>query len=149
MQCPRCKQENPPRARFCNSCGAHLELVCSACNQANSPGGCFCNGCDQALGETKSSGPARFAASQSYTRITSPRRSRALAPRSKTRKQVTVLFADLQGLDATTTTVRTAAWRAYRRPSFGMAEPRLQFARGWWPRGPHSGRAAPDPILTS
>ncbi len=30
MQCPRCQQENPPGARFCNSCGAGLELTCPA-----------------------------------------------------------------------------------------------------------------------
>ncbi|MFL5918779.1 MAG: zinc-ribbon domain-containing protein [Gaiellaceae bacterium] len=30
MLCPRCSAENPPGARFCNSCAAPLETVAPA-----------------------------------------------------------------------------------------------------------------------
>ncbi|MEW6297484.1 MAG: zinc ribbon domain-containing protein, partial [Thermodesulfobacteriota bacterium] len=32
MSCPRCQQENPAGAKFCNACGAELEAVCPRCN---------------------------------------------------------------------------------------------------------------------
>ncbi|MFL5923958.1 MAG: zinc-ribbon domain-containing protein [Gaiellaceae bacterium] len=33
MLCPRCSAENPPGARFCNSCAAPLETVAPAARE--------------------------------------------------------------------------------------------------------------------
>lgn len=31
MKCPRCQSQNPHDARFCEECGARLELTCPNC----------------------------------------------------------------------------------------------------------------------
>ncbi|MBI3454488.1 MAG: AAA family ATPase [Candidatus Rokubacteria bacterium] len=99
MVCPQCRQENPPDARFCNACGARLDVACPACAHPNLPGSRFCNACGQALGGAAAPAPiGRFASPEAYT----PRHlaERVLTSRSALegeRKQVSVLFADLKG----------------------------------------------------
>src|SRR5262249_17328017 len=99
MQCPRCQRENPADARFCNGCGARLELACAGCGHVNPLGSRFCNGCGAKLGDATPSGPqARFASPETYT----PKHLAEKILTSKgalegERKQVTVLFADLKG----------------------------------------------------
>ncbi|HSF04343.1 MAG TPA: zinc ribbon domain-containing protein, partial [Methylomirabilota bacterium] len=80
--------------KFCEECGASLELVCPACG-ARLPGNPkFCGQCGQPLTEKVD----RFAAPQAYTpphlaeRILKDR-----GALSGERKQVTVLFADVSG----------------------------------------------------
>ncbi len=96
MSCPRCRQPNPPTAKFCNTCGADLSVACPACGHGNTQGSRFCNECGQAL-SPPGSGPQR-ALPESYT----PKHlaARILTSRGALegeRKQVTVLFADLKG----------------------------------------------------
>ncbi|MGH7277294.1 MAG: double zinc ribbon domain-containing protein [Candidatus Rokuibacteriota bacterium] len=38
MTCPRGSAANAPDARFCEDCGARLEVVCPACGQPVTPG---------------------------------------------------------------------------------------------------------------
>ena len=95
MLCPRCRQPNPPAARFCSNCGANLAVACPACGSGNAPGSRFCNECGEAL---SSPAAAPSAAPESYT----PKHlaARILTSRGALegeRKQVTVLFADLKG----------------------------------------------------
>src|SRR4051794_37134888 len=97
MQCPQCQAENPDRARFCEDCGARLELKCPHCGEAATPGKKFCASCG---GSLIAAGPVihREPAPQDYTpkhlaeRIISSR-----GALEGERKQVTVLFADLKG----------------------------------------------------
>ena len=99
MQCPQCQQDNPADARFCNGCGARLQLACPSCHQVNPLGSRFCNGCGTQLGEqTAARGEPRFSSPGSYT----PKHlaERILTSKSALegeRKQVTALFADLKG----------------------------------------------------
>src|SRR5262245_28349899 len=98
MRCARCQQENPPTARFCNSCGAELERICAACRHNSPAGSRFCNGCGAPLGEVDTTPPPRFASPEAYT----PKHLVEKILTSKAglegeRKQVTVLFADLKG----------------------------------------------------
>ena len=99
MRCPQCQQDNPAGARFCNGCGARMELACPACNHVNAPGSRSCNGCGTKLGDQVVPGvEARFASREVYT----PKHLAEGILTSKTalegeRKQVTVLFADLKG----------------------------------------------------
>src|SRR5262245_53916964 len=96
MICPRCREANPPSAKFCSSCGTRLESACPACGHANSPGSRFCNECGASL--TGAPAPAPVAAPASYTpahlaaRIVTSR-----AAMEGERKLVTILFADLKG----------------------------------------------------
>ena len=64
MQCPRCSSDNDAGARFCEDCGARLEVVSPACGTIGTPGKKFCRACGAAL----TSEPAgRFATPESYT----------------------------------------------------------------------------------
>src|SRR5215468_10731437 len=97
MQCPQCRAENPERARFCEDCGARLEVRCPHCGEAATPGKKFCAFCGGSL--VTAPATTRPAPSpQDYT----PQHlaERILTSRGALegeRKQVTVLFADLKG----------------------------------------------------
>src|SRR5262245_43792546 len=99
MKCPRCQQEHPATAKFCNSCGAGFDVRCPRCGQPNPPSSRFCNECGQLVQVAGAQGPAlRFMAPENYT----PKQlaEKILTSRSGLegeRKQVTVLFADLRG----------------------------------------------------
>src|SRR3972149_3841921 len=108
MVCRQCQQENPPKAKFCNGCGAGLDSACPGCGQANPPASRFCSECGppRAAGAApRAAAPAqpaaaapRFASPEAYT----PKHLAEKILTSRTglegeRKHVTVLFADLKG----------------------------------------------------
>ncbi|MBI2468196.1 MAG: AAA family ATPase [Candidatus Rokubacteria bacterium] len=95
MQCPRCRAQNEEGARFCEDCGARLELVCPSCGAPATAGKKFCRSCGASLAAEPA---GRFASPQAYT----PKHLAEKILTSKSalegeRKQVTVLFADLKG----------------------------------------------------
>jgi len=49
MRCSHCGHDNKDGAKFCNECGAKLDLVCAACATVNAPGSKFCNECGARL----------------------------------------------------------------------------------------------------
>ena len=49
MRCPQCQHENRAGAKFCNACGAKLDLGCPSCGTVNEPGAAFCDNCGAAL----------------------------------------------------------------------------------------------------
>src|SRR5262245_3808835 len=95
MRCPYCDQNNSAEARFCNSCGARLQLACPSCGHINPPGSRFCNGCGAKLAEQTAAGvKSRFSSPESYT----PKAEKILTSKAALegeRKQVTVLFCDI------------------------------------------------------
>jgi class 3 adenylate cyclase/tetratricopeptide (TPR) repeat protein len=99
MRCPQCQQDNPAEARFCNGCGARLQLACPSCSHVNPSGSRFCNGCGTKLSAQAAAGAeSRFSSPETYT----PKHLAEKILTSKSalegeRKQVTVLFADLKG----------------------------------------------------
>ena len=95
MKCPRCEAENDAGARFCEDCGARLELACPSCGTPVTPGKKFCRSCGAAL----TTEPARhFASVESYTpKHLAEKILTSKAALEGERKQVTVLFADLKG----------------------------------------------------
>ena len=49
MKCPRCQAQNDEDARFCEDCGAPLELACPSCGQPVTAGKKFCRSCGAPL----------------------------------------------------------------------------------------------------
>jgi class 3 adenylate cyclase/tetratricopeptide (TPR) repeat protein len=96
MKCPKCQFENTESAKFCNECGAKLEIVCPECGKTNQPGSKFCNECGHTLAKLKEPPSVDYSEPQSYT----PRHlaDKILTTRSSIegeRKLVTVFFADV------------------------------------------------------
>jgi class 3 adenylate cyclase/tetratricopeptide (TPR) repeat protein len=83
--CTSCGAGNPPRAKFCMSCGAALSPSCPACGAENPPGARFCIECGTAL-EAPAEPP------------TAPAAAPEVLPEE--RRNATVLFADLSGYTA-------------------------------------------------
>jgi class 3 adenylate cyclase/tetratricopeptide (TPR) repeat protein len=108
MDCPQCRHNNRPEAKFCEACGTPLARRCPHCQHEVRPGARFCDQCGYALTASaprerdvplKEAVIDRFHAQlPSYT----PRHlsDKILASKSAMegeRKQVTVLFADVAG----------------------------------------------------
>src|SRR3954453_16247084 len=99
MICPACRRENPTDARFCTGCGKGLELLCGACQTTNTADSRFCKGCGQSLATVSApSAEPSLPAPDAYTpRHLAERILTSRAALEDERKQVTVLFADLNG----------------------------------------------------
>jgi class 3 adenylate cyclase/tetratricopeptide (TPR) repeat protein len=93
VKCPACTFENPAGVKFCGNCATSLKLRCSSCGFGNPPGFRFCGSCATPLQSQER--PSRDL--RSYT----PRHlaEKILVSRGAIegeRKQVTVLFADIE-----------------------------------------------------
>lgn len=102
MQCSRCSATNPSGSRYCDACGAPLQVVCVACDHSNRPGARFCAGCGRELAPpATSAGNATPEAPVATVPLLPPQlAARILSSRfarEGERKQVTVLFADIRG----------------------------------------------------
>lgn len=51
MHCNRCGKENREDARFCDSCGNSLLVICPSCNKELRPDAKFCDACGSRVGE--------------------------------------------------------------------------------------------------
>jgi class 3 adenylate cyclase/tetratricopeptide (TPR) repeat protein len=117
MRCAACGAENPGGARFCEQCGAAIELRCTHCGAPARPGARFCVACGQPLAtaspppaaETASKPPLAAAQPLDLTAAAEAFRPPAhLADKIRSlpsaiegeRRQVTVLFGDIAGFTA-------------------------------------------------
>ena len=98
MNCPACGQELREGARFCDSCGRPVEARCPSCDQSVRPGARFCHGCGTAL---TSSPPQRSPDSRAPVSYTPQHLAQRILAEGRAlrgeRKEVTVLFVDVQG----------------------------------------------------
>jgi Double zinc ribbon/Adenylate and Guanylate cyclase catalytic domain len=97
VECPRCRHDNRPGAKFCEECAAALARTCAKCGAPGSATAKFCSESAHPLAEPGATQP-RFSTPDTYT----PKHlaERILTTRTALegeRKQVTVLFADLKG----------------------------------------------------
>ena len=104
MQCPKCQFDNADGMNFCGKCGTKLERFCPQCNFANPCEYEFCGKCGNSL--YFSSGTAtkelsfddKLAKIQKY--LPKGLTEKILSQRDKIqgeRKQVTVMFCDMEG----------------------------------------------------
>ena len=103
MKCLKCSTENPEGLTFCGRCGAKLEMICPNCNFTNPAEFRFCGKCGQDLYSPELA-PKRLSSDEVLAKIQRylPRdvTQKILAQRDKIegeRKQVTVMFCDLEG----------------------------------------------------
>jgi predicted ATPase/class 3 adenylate cyclase len=101
MKCSSCHADNRDGIKFCEECGAKLEVACPKCGAAIPPGRKFCGVCGHHLTAAKAPAPVDYSQPQTYT-------PKFLADKILTtgkalegeRKLVTVLFADVAGYTA-------------------------------------------------
>jgi len=107
MKCPKCESENREGAKFCNECGNKLEVACPECGKINRLGSKFCDECGHTLGLVSEPSPRDLSLDEKLAKIQRylPKglTEKILAQRGKIegeRKQVTVLFCDMEGFTA-------------------------------------------------
>jgi class 3 adenylate cyclase/tetratricopeptide (TPR) repeat protein len=110
MHCPKCGTENPGAARFCGECGTSLSasIGCPDCGTANPGGQKFCNGCGRGLDSETPEAPApnSYTAQHIADKIAS-----SAATLEGERKQVTVMFTDVQSSMELAESVDPETWR--------------------------------------
>src|SRR2546426_5039272 len=116
--CSRCGRSNPPDARFCGGCGAPLSeaLACPVCGARASREQDFCTSCGTALAlhvtERSTRGAAApFPATDALPDLAEKVRHSG-SELAGERKQVTVLFADVQGSMDLAGALDPEEWRA-------------------------------------
>ena len=82
MKCPKCQFDNRNGVKFCEECGADMELECPKCGAKIPLGRKFCGECGQRLEQL------------------AVEKEKTLAEAEGERKHVTVLFSDLSGYTA-------------------------------------------------
>ena len=111
MNCPKCGTDNRDSARFCGECGASLSATigCPACGTGNPVGQRFCNGCGRGLGggAPAAPDPSGYTARHIADKIAS-----SAAVLEGERKQVTVMFCDVQSSMELAASVDSETWRA-------------------------------------
>ena len=101
MRCPACHFDNREGRGFCAECGAPMAVVCSGCGFSNEVAEKFCGGCGVELFPRVAHASAATRSPQSYTPAhLAERVLNSRAALEGERKQVTVLFADIQGSTA-------------------------------------------------
>jgi len=96
MKCSKCQSENREGVKFCEDCGAKMEVKCPSCGAFIATGKRFCGECGHNLRKHKEAPSVNYSEPQSYT----PKHlaDKILTTRSSIegeRKLVTVFFADV------------------------------------------------------
>jgi class 3 adenylate cyclase/tetratricopeptide (TPR) repeat protein len=104
MKCPNCSVQNRAGANFCIECGIKLEFTCASCHHLNLPASKFCEKCGSKLIEPSGQIPRELSYDEKLRNIQKylPEglREKILSQKGRVegeRKQVTVLFADMEG----------------------------------------------------
>ena len=104
MKCPKCQFENRKRAKFCLRCGDKLELKCPQCDNVLPIEAVFCDECGHDLREPKVTFPIDLSLDEKIAKIQrylpEGLTEKILSQRDKLegeRKQVTVMFCDMEG----------------------------------------------------
>src|SRR6516225_4268507 len=94
LRCSKCGHDNAIGAKFCEECAAQLAGTCASCGTQFSPTAKFCPACAHPTSAPQS----RFVSPESYTpRYLAEKILTSKAALEGERKQLTVLFAELEG----------------------------------------------------
>jgi class 3 adenylate cyclase/tetratricopeptide (TPR) repeat protein len=109
MKCPKCQFENPEGIKFCGECGSELKRICPYCNFTNPPQFKFCGECGHNLSIPSEAKLKELSFDEKLAKIKRylPKdlTQKILSQRDKIegeRKQVTVMFCDMEGFTALT-----------------------------------------------
>ncbi|MFC1885616.1 adenylate/guanylate cyclase domain-containing protein [Thermodesulfobacteriota bacterium] len=109
MKCPKCEFENPDNSLFCGDCGAPLEISCPNCGSSPPAGFKFCNNCGHELRKPSEELTIDLSFDQKIEKIQKylPKglTEKILSQKDRIegeRKQVTVMFADMEGFSQLT-----------------------------------------------
>ena len=112
MECSSCKTENPGRAKFCIECGNPMEVRCPKCEATTLATGKFCMECGHNLTLPPEPNPQDVTSDDKLAKIQRylPKglTEKILSQRDKIegeRKQVTVMFCDMEGFTQLTETL--------------------------------------------
>jgi len=104
MECINCHFENQEEMQFCGKCGAKLENLCPQCKFSNPPQFAFCGKCGQQFAVSSGPSPKDIPFDEKLTKIQKylPQglTEKILSQRDRIegeRKQVTVMFCDMEG----------------------------------------------------
>jgi len=104
MECSKCGFDNPDQAKFCIECGIPFNFQCPNCGVETSASGKFCMECGFKLTPSQNSSHKELSFDEKidkiYLFIPTGVTEKILSQRGKIegeRKQVTVMFCDLQG----------------------------------------------------
>jgi len=107
MKCPKCQFDNREGVKFCEKCGAKMELVCPNCGAEVPLDRQFCGECGHNLSLPSEPSPKDLSLDEKLAKIQRylPKglTEKILAQRDRIegeRKQVTVLFCDMEGFTA-------------------------------------------------
>jgi class 3 adenylate cyclase/tetratricopeptide (TPR) repeat protein len=107
MECPKCLVENPEGKNFCGECGTKLEIFCPHCHSPSAPQFKFCGDCGRSLSLPLEPAPKALSFDEKIAKIQKYLpggiTERILSQRDKIegeRKQVTVMFCDMQSFTA-------------------------------------------------
>jgi hypothetical protein len=101
MNCPSCRHENLPSAKFCSECGTRLRASCPTCGVEVPPAAKFCSECGASLAAASSpaSAPERPSLTTQFLSfqkdLPASFRDQLLTPAEGETRVVTVLFADM------------------------------------------------------
>jgi class 3 adenylate cyclase/tetratricopeptide (TPR) repeat protein len=109
MKCPKCQTENREGRKFCAGCGSKLIFACPNCGFENLPEEKFCGECGHDLGLPSKPIPKELSFEEKLAKIQRylPKdlTQKILAQKDKIegeRKQVTVMFCDMEGFTSLT-----------------------------------------------
>ena len=101
MKCPKCEFENREGVKFCEECGAKLELICPGCGSKIPLDRKFCGECGHDLKKLRGASHTDDPAARSHTPKSSADAVSAISREMEgERKQVTALFSDISGYTA-------------------------------------------------
>jgi ribosomal protein L40E len=117
MKCQKCQADNKDEAKFCRKCGSKLLKICPECGSENLPEDNFCDQCGNNFAIPAEPSPREISFEEKLEKIQRylPKglTEKVLSLKDKIegeRKQVTVMFCDMEGFAALTERLVECKW---------------------------------------